>query len=485
MTYLSLIEKLKILFDTLLNFKFILVFVGLFLVFTVMYMLKKVNTKKYTLMMISSFIVLFGISIISNYKVLSSTFDNFTNIFFGNIYFPSIYVYIGVLVVSFIAFITSMLSKMLKRIYKVINGIMFVCNNVLFATVLNIIAKNKIDVFSTSSLYTNTSLVAVLEISMNLFILWVLSLIVVYTTNCICDRIVVKKRVVSADTASDVLVEEVSNGLIPSSDSMIMEEVNCDSMIESDTSNYVSVIEDANIYEDDAYVAKDSDIEENSGNASDVIAYNTTSDVIDAVITCDTKKENSVTFEDILNGNIGAIYYDNNTSADMSYDIINPQEIYEKKYNGIVEDKIEEKTSFQDIVQNIDIPYLDNTIQVSDIEDTVSLEDASLNDLNREMDKKKLIEDRLVMNTLSLDDLNKEDSVSEVTYNENSVSSEKLEGNYSIDDYKRAKKMLNGLKIHAGTSNVSLEDAVTISLISNYSIDDCIKFREILESNLN
>ena len=45
--------------------------------------------------------------------------------------------------------------------------------------------------------------------------------------------------------------------------------------------------------------------------------------------------------------------------------------------------------------------------------------------------------------------------------------------------------MLKALKIHASGSNISVDDAVTISLISNYSIDDCVKFKEILESNLN
>ena len=178
MTYLSIIEKLRILLDMLLDFKFILIFVILLLLLTFLYAIRRINRKKYALMMLSTFILLFAISIISNYKVLANTFDNFTTIFFGNIYFPSIYVYIGVLVICFITFITSILNTMLKKIYKIINSIMFVCNNILLIIVLNIIAKNKIDIFSVSSLYTNNNLVAILEISMNLFILLFILLIV-------------------------------------------------------------------------------------------------------------------------------------------------------------------------------------------------------------------------------------------------------------------------------------------------------------------
>ena len=92
-------------------------------------------------------------------------FDNFMTIFFSNIYFPSVYVYVGTLLIVAIAFITSMFNKMLNKIYKIINGITFVMNNILLAIILNIIAKNKIDVFTPNSLYTNINLVAVLAIS--------------------------------------------------------------------------------------------------------------------------------------------------------------------------------------------------------------------------------------------------------------------------------------------------------------------------------
>ena len=115
------------------------------------------------------------------------------------------YVYVGTLLIVAIAFITSMFNKMLNKVYKIINGITFVMNNMLLVIILNIIAKNKIDVFTPNSLYTNINLVAVLEISIGLFVLWVLSLIVVYTTSVICDRIGNKRReFVTCDINSDV-----------------------------------------------------------------------------------------------------------------------------------------------------------------------------------------------------------------------------------------------------------------------------------------
>ena len=45
--------------------------------------------------------------------------------------------------------------------------------------------------------------------------------------------------------------------------------------------------------------------------------------------------------------------------------------------------------------------------------------------------------------------------------------------------------MLNTLKKHSIDHNITIDDAVAISLISNYSIEDCLKFKDILESTLN
>lgn len=442
MTYLSIIEKLRILLDMLLDFKFILIFVILLLILTFLYAIRIISGKKYALMMLSTFIMLFAISIISNYKVLANTFDNFTTIFFGNIYFPSIYVYIGVLVICFITFITSILNTMLKKIYKIINSIMFVCNNILLIIVLNIIAKNKIDIFSVSSLYTNNNLVAILEISMNLFILWVLSLIIVYTTNCICDRIMVKKRVVVDNNVSNTL--EVFN------------DINEDINVNNDIFNEV-----------DTQTMNDTNLDNiNSVNKEASITIDVTPDTL---VVRDIKEEHGTTFEDILNGNIEVVYYQNdNTCNDLEYSIVNPQEIYENKYQ--IENKSKNDTSFQDIVKNIE----DNTIEEQD----------------KSFEKKKLVEDRLIINTVSLDDLNKEDTIEEVKNNKNfdTIKEDIItnsDNDYTIDDYKKISKMLKALKIHASGSNISVDDAVTISLISNYSIDDCVKFKEILESNLN
>lgn len=459
MSYLSIVEKFKILFDMILDFKFIFIFLGVLVIATFLYLIKKIDNRKYIMIITLSLLLILGIDIVINYKELAEVFDNFMTIFFSNIYFPSVYVYVGTLLIVTIAFITSMFNKMLNKIYKIINGITFVMNNILLTIILNIIAKNKIDVFTPNELYTNINLVAVLEISIGLFGLWVLSLIVVYTTSVICDRIGNKRReVVTCDTNSDVEGIDITK----------------------DTSSYNNVLTPVDAV---------SEVKEPSIVTYEIESNNVEPEVIEEVSNVDTNvgtddvKENNsnvVTFDDILNGRIPVNYYENVLSVD-EHDIVNPQEVFENKYKEYKEKSNIE--SFQDIVNDanedkvviiknnkakdnlrINTVTLDSLEDKNDIVDTMVTSESSGNENISEV-------------TNELDNTGKIDVV---TYNE-----EIKKDSYSLDDYKKFIAMLGELKDFTNSNNVSIDDAVTISLINNYSIDDCLKFKEILESNLN
>lgn len=459
MSYLSIVEKFKILFDMILDFKFIFIFLGVLVIATFLYLIKKIDNRKYIMIITLSLLLILGIDIVINYKELAEVFDNFMTIFFSNIYFPSVYVYVGTLLIVAIAFITSMFNKMLNKIYKIINGITFVMNNILLAIILNIIAKNKIDVFTPNELYTNINLVAVLEISIGLFGLWVLSLIVVYTTSVICDRIGNKRReVVTCDTNSDV--EEID--------------------ITKDTSSYNNVLTPVDAV---------SEVKEPSIVTYEIESNNVEPEVIEEVSNVDTNvgtddvKENNsnvVTFDDILNGRIPVNYYENVLSVD-AHDIVNPQEVFENKYKEYKEKSNIE--SFQDIVNDANedkVVIIKNNRAKDNLKiNTVTLD--SLEDKNDIVDTMVTSESSGNENISEVtNELDNTDKIDVVTSNE-----EIRKDSYSLDDYKKFIAMLGELKDFTNSNNVSIDDAVTISLINNYSIDDCLKFKEILESNLN
>lgn len=459
MSYLSIAEKFKILFDMTLDFKFIFIFLGVLVIATFLYLIKKIDNRKYIMIITLSLLLILGIDIVINYKELAEVFDNFMTIFFSNIYFPSVYVYVGTLLIVAIAFITSMFNKMLNKIYKIINGITFVMNNILLAIILNIIAKNKIDVFTPNELYTNINLVAVLEISIGLFVLWILSLIVVYTTSVICDRIGNKRReFVTCDTNSDVEGIDITK----------------------DTSSYNNVLTPVKVV---------SEVKEPSIVTYEIESNNVEPEVIEEVSNVDTNvgtdnvKENNnnvVTFDDILNGRIPVNYYENVLSVD-EHDIVNPQEVFENKYKEYKEKSNIE--SFQDIVNDANedkVVIIKNNKAKDNLRiNTVTLD--SLEDKNDIVDTMVTSESSGNENISEVtNELDNTDKIDVVTSNE-----EIRKDSYSLDDYKKFIAMLGELKDFTNSNNVSIDDAVTISLINNYSIDDCLKFKEILESNLN
>lgn len=459
MSYLSIVEKFKILFDMILDVKFIFIFLGVLVIATFLYLIKKIDNRKYIMIITLSLLLILGIDIVINYKELAEVFDNFMTIFFSNIYFPSVYVYVGTLLIVAIAFITSMFNKMLNKIYKIINGITFVMNNILLVIILNIIAKNKIDVFTPNELYTNINLVAVLEISIGLFVLWVLSLIVVYTTSVICDRIGNKRReFVTCDINSDVAGIDITK----------------------DTSSYNNVL---------TPVEAVSEVKEPSIVTYEIKSNNVEPEVIEEVSNVDTNvgtddvKENNsnvVTFDDILNGRIPVNYYENVLSVD-EHDIVNPQEVFENKYKEYKEKSNIE--SFQDIVNDANEDKV-VIIKNNKAKDNLRINTVTLDSLE---DKNDIVDTMVTSESFGnenisevTNELDNTGKIDVVTSNE-----EIRKDSYSLDDYKKFIAMLGELKDFTNSNNVSIDDAVTISLINNYSIDDCLKFKEILESNLN
>ena len=457
MTYLSLLEKIKILLNTIFDFKVVLVFSIIMLILTILYMVRVLNKKKYTLSMIGSFILVFAISIISNFKILSKTFDNFTTIFFRNIYFPSIYVYIAMLVISLITFITSMLNRKIGKVYKVLNSINFILGNIILVVILNIIAKNKIDIFSISSLYTNTNLVAVLELSMNIFILWILSLIGVYTTNVICDRIMFKKDKKVITPVIEVTEEEINKETILDKLKEVVKNIKHNKV-------KVQPIVEVNTNEEDTTEV----ISEVDNNIEEITEVEEDTPVEEVTVTEETiKEDNKISFNDLLNGNVPLVYYDNSDNNVVEeYKISNPEEIY-NNYNTVLvprtmEVKITKANNF--VKDEESTNKVDNTLS-----NTISLDDL--------IKGENIIEE--VKNDFKKDIIN--------TINNNDIKEEKIVNNdkYSIEDYRKMINMLKELKSHAHTNNISVDEAVTLSLISDYSIDDCLKFKELLESNLN
>ena len=444
MTYLSIFDKLKILFTSIIDFKGILIFSIFMIVLTVLFVLKKMTAKRYTIGMALSLILLLLISILSNLKIFSNTFENFTTIFFRGIYFPSIYLYLSTLLIVLIAFIVSILNIKIKKVYKIINRIMFVLNSMMFVIILNIVAKYKIDIFSLSSLYTNKNLVALLEVSMGLFLIWIASLIVTYTTNCICDRIANKKVLPVEDSIIEENIEEIKET--------------------SSIKNKNSVVE----------AIKDKKEEMLLAIKNKQTKKLVTSEPVKVIV--NTNNIDETPSIRVINDNAIPVEYNNYYE---NYMLEKPTKI---NYN-ILKDEATQTLTDNLVINNIETSF-DNTsdevITTNNIElieapaenDHIisEIETSKVNSINE--DKEDAINEAIKKDDVSLNSL-----AEEVIEEETSI--------YTLEDYKKIMDMLKSLKNQSIGRNITIDDAVAISLISNYSIDDCLKFKDILESNLN
>lgn len=477
MTYLSTIDKIKILFSSLLDFKGVLIFSVLMILLTILYLTKKLNVKRYTLTIALSLLFVFLISILTNIKVLSSTFDNFMTVFFTGIYFPSIYLYISTLVIVLMTFIYSIINIKMRKVYKVINKIMFVINNIIFVIIINIIAKNKIDIFSINSLYTNKNLVALLEISMSIFLIWLSSLSIALVTNSICDRINKKKEVVkdllskeketiSINLKNDyILVDPFSDYKKDIVNSNKAIDVSSIENITEQTPKSTSLVHDLTSNEVD-YVETEKKVEEA---------------VIPLVEVEQQKTFEGITFDDILNCRIPVEYYDDDNKETIIYSISNPQEVYEGNYNSIKFQNLVEESNDNTLVIEESSITKDSVVEMIKEENIVLK--PSIEEITNKIKNEKVAEN-LITNTISLNELVDDEVLEDIKVIDKAreISNGEV---YSVEDYKKIIDMLNSLKNHNIDSNVTIDDAVAISLISNYSIEDCLKFKDILESTLN
>ena len=206
----------------------------------------------------------------------------------------------------------------------------------------------------------------------------------------------------------------------------------------------------------------------------------------------------NITLNDILGGILPVTYYADDVNNSYVYNLIDPQKLYEKNYNIALEET-QKEISVNDVIE--EVTSLTNNIELKELvtDNIITVEDIT------KQEKERISNERLAINTISLNDLVEGEFVSEISNLEDEIVDEKeevsfveiseesnvikeeltIKDSYTIKDYKRIIEMLNTLKNHSDSSNISIDDAVSISLISNYSIDDCIKFKEILESNLN
>lgn len=194
MKYTSIFEKLFSLISIINTTWINLVFLGIIVLSIIFYSRKKISKKTCFILSTISTFLLIGYVIFNNSSSLATVFDSIMDDLFTNIYFPSTYAYLFVYFFMNISILGSLINIKHKSTYKTIHGVFFIIINFLFALILEFIASNKIDIFKKTSLFSNKNLIILLELSIMVFVFWLLTLGLVYLSTVISDRIILKQE---------------------------------------------------------------------------------------------------------------------------------------------------------------------------------------------------------------------------------------------------------------------------------------------------
>jgi len=201
MATLSLLEKLAIIFEVskssivFLVAIMLLIFFGLVLITT-----NKLNVKTSRRLFILIYIFIFSCIIVLYKDSFSSMVTYLMNNLFKVIYFPNLAIYLFAIFIMNIILWYSVFSFKSTNIIKNVNIIVYIIINYLLVVLLDIINKQKLDVFNQASIYGNKSAQAVIELSSLIFIVWIIFLflykaIMVYLTrNNKLPKVIKKKK---------------------------------------------------------------------------------------------------------------------------------------------------------------------------------------------------------------------------------------------------------------------------------------------------
>ena len=166
-----MIKKIKLVFDTAISTPFFIVYaiLGLILVGLIIFDIKKYK-KISRILYIVCIIFLATFFIIKYFDVIIKVIDSFVEILLKTLYFPNLGIYITILIITNLTFVFTTISEKSYKIYKVISSLITTLIDLLFIMIIGIISKNHIDISSDVKLYSDSTILTLLQISMGLFV---------------------------------------------------------------------------------------------------------------------------------------------------------------------------------------------------------------------------------------------------------------------------------------------------------------------------
>ena len=178
MSKLSLLDKLSLFIDVAKDSIWsVLILIILIVLVYIFSGTNKKTMKRNKIIYIGFSLLILIILFICYLPSIGKIFDNMMNNLFIVIYFPSLAVYFAAIIVTSIILWISLFNQKTSEIIKRLNLVVYLIINYIFALLLYTINNNKLDIFSTESIYGNKQATALIELTSIIFVVWIVFLI--------------------------------------------------------------------------------------------------------------------------------------------------------------------------------------------------------------------------------------------------------------------------------------------------------------------
>ena len=220
MSYINLLEKLEILMKLITNSQVLMVTTIFISIALVLFLNKQIDTKKLFKIVLLINLGSFLIMLFTNYKEILSIYSNIVDKIFMNMYFPSVEIYMFILVFMTIVLLSSIFNFKMKKSYKLTNIISFFIIIYLFLSLIYVVTTNNLNIFVASSIYTNKEALTLLELSTLVFALWIIVTSINAISSSIYSYILDKKEskeeVVTINEVENLVTNDFNNNIVES-----------------------------------------------------------------------------------------------------------------------------------------------------------------------------------------------------------------------------------------------------------------------------
>lgn len=182
MSKLSFLDKLKVFFEVSKTSYWFPIIIIIILGGTLAFLSNKKKSIKQEKIIIITFSILITLLICIIYHAsIANIFDYMMDNLFITIYFPTITIYFAAIIITNIVFWLSIINQKTAVLIKRVNIFIYILMNYLLALILSIVNTEDLDVFTQSSIYGNTRVTALIELSSIIFIVWIIFLVLYKT----------------------------------------------------------------------------------------------------------------------------------------------------------------------------------------------------------------------------------------------------------------------------------------------------------------